>query len=543
MMPRRVEKKGGGIMVELAEIGEERIRKLNASGLPAVEKATTRDRGIGPFPRLVLRGATIIDGTGAPPISPVDIVVENGRITAMDKVGLPKRIMRDELRPKPGDHEIDCRGKWVTPGFIDCHGHVGTPYHAMSGPMAPADYVYKLWLAHGVTTVREMGCLNGLAWTLDQRDRAARNEIAAPRMVAYAYFPAVNDMVKTIHTPAQAREWLRAVKEKGADGIKFFGAPPAIMQAALDECRQVGLRSGCHHAQQAVTRMNTLTTARWGLGSQEHYYGLGESLFEDRVIQDYTPDYDYGDEYFRFAFAGQTFRQAAQPGSAKWNAVMDEFLELGFTFVPTFSIYDANRDLMRTRRADWHGDYTYASLWNYYQPASGGHGSYWHRWSIGNEVDWKQNYRLWMQFINEFKNRGGRVCTGSDSGFIFQTFGFGYIRELELLQEAGFTPLEVLRAATIQGAELLGLEQETGSIEIGKSADLLVHDENPLSDFKLLYATGAMRYDEGTKKTEWPRALRYTIRGGIIYDVDQLLADVREMVAASRAASPELPVP
>ena len=75
--------------------------------------------------------------------------------------------------------------------------------------------------------------------------------------------------------------------------------------------------------------------------------------------------------------------------------------------MPTFSIYDANRDLMRTRRADWHRDYTYASLWNYYQPASGGHGSYWHRWSVGNEVDWKQNYRLWMQFINEFKNLTG----------------------------------------------------------------------------------------------------------------------------------------
>jgi len=521
------------------DVGEERIHKLTAAGMPPVQKATTRDRGAGPFKRLILRGATILDGTGAPQWSPADIVVEGGRIVAIEKVGTPKKAIDPARRPAAGDHEIDCHGKFVTPGFVDCHAHVGIPYHAMSGPMAPADYVYKLWLAHGVTTVREMGCFNGLGWMLDQKRRAEAHEIAAPRMLAYPYFPAVNDMLKTIHTPEQGRDWLRRVKDRGADGVKFFGAPPAIMQAALDECASLGLRSGCHHAQQAVTRMNTLTTARWGLTSQEHYYGLAESLFEKRVIQDYTPDYDYNDEYFRFAFAGQTFRQAAEPGSARWNAVMDEFLELGFSFVPTFTIYDANRDLLRARRADWHDEYTWAGLWKYFQPARGGHGAYWYRWSTTNEVEWKQNYRLWMQFINEFKNRGGRVCTGSDSGFIFQTFGFGFIREFELLQEAGFTPLEVLRAATIQGAELLGLEDEIGSIEVGKAADLLVHDQNPLSDFKLLYGSGAMRLNDDTNAVEWHRALRYTIRGGVVYDVGELLADVRAMVAASREAAGE----
>ncbi len=527
----------------LAHVGEERIRKLAKSGMGPVEPATKRDRGAGPYKRLVLRGATIIDGTGAPPWSPADLVIEGNRITAIEKVGLPWKVAPDKLRPAPGDFEIDCRGKYVTPGFVDCHGHIGVPYHVLSGPMAPADYVYKLWLAHGVTTVREMGSFNGLEWTLDQKAKAAASEIAAPRMHAYVYFPAVNDMLKTLHTPEQARNWLRAVKKAGADGIKFFGAPPAIMEAALDECKKLGLRSGCHHAQQAVTRMSTITSARWGLSSQEHYYGLAESLFEDRVIQDYAPDYDYGNEYYRFSYAGQTFRQAAQPGSSKWNDIMDEFLELGFTFVPTFSIYDANRDLMRTRRADWHSDYTYASLWNFYQPDGGGHGSYWHRWSTSNEVDWKQNYRLWMQFINEYKNRGGRVATGSDSGFIFQTFGFGFIRELELLQEAGFTPLEVLRAATIKGAELMGVDGETGSIEVGKAADLLIHDQNPLADFKLLYGTGAMRFNTNGNKVEWDRALRYTVSNGVVYDVAELLADVREMVAKSRKDSPELPRP
>ncbi|MFO1163430.1 MAG: amidohydrolase family protein [Reyranellaceae bacterium] len=508
--------------------GDELAVTRAKAGQPVVVAARQRDRGIGPFKRLVLRDATVIDGTGAPPIGPTDIVVENNRITLLKKV--TGNLANKANRPAAGDHEIDCKGKWVTPGFIDCHAHAGVAYHSANGWVPPVDYVYKLWLAHGVTTVREMGSMNGLGWMLDQKKRSAENTIAAPRLLAYAYFPAVNDMLKVLHSPEEGRAWLRRLKERGADGVKFFGAPPAIMEAALDECRKLGLRSGCHHAQMSVTRMNALTTASWGLTSAEHYYGLPESLFEDRVVQNFPLDYDYNDEYFRFSVSGQMFKQGAKPGSAKWNEVLERFLEIGFTFVPTFTIYDANRDLMRARQADWHKEYTWKSMWDYFTPQRGGHGSYWYRWSTQNEIEWKENYRLWMAFINEYKNRGGRVCAGSDSGFIYQIFGFGFIRELELLQEAGFHPLEVIRSATSQGAALCGLQDDLGTLEVGKYADLLVHDHNPLSDFKLLYGTGAMRLNETTNNVEWHRGLKYTIKDGVIFDTAELLADVRELV-------------
>lgn len=521
--------------------GEE-FRDLNAAkGWVPATPATGRNCGIGPFKRMVLRGATVIDGTGAPPWGPVDIVVEGERIVALIAVGSPHLPINPSRRPALGDHEIDCHGKYVMPGFIDSHAHIGTPYHSMSGVVPPADYIYKLWLAHGVTTVREMGSLNGLGYTLQQKVASSQHEIAAPRIVAYAYFPAVNDRVKTIHTPDQAREWVRKIKARGADGIKFFGAPPAIMQAALNEAAKEGLRSGCHHAQMAVTRVNALKSATWGLTSSEHYYGLPEALFEDRAVQNFPTDYNYNDEYFRFALAGQTFMQAAQPGSSKWKEVMNKFLELGHTFVPTFTIYDANRDLMRARRADWHDEYTWSAVWKYFQPQRGGHGSYWNRWSTTNEIEWKQNYRLWMQFINEYKNLGGRVCAGSDSGFIFQIFGFGFIREFELLQEAGFHPLEVLRSASYSGAELLGIGDDTGSIDVGKRADILVLDQNPLQDFKLLYGTGALRLNDETGRAEWQRALRWTIKSGMVFDVDELLSDVRELVKGSWEGDPEGP--
>lgn len=520
---------------ENVEVGEELYALNTAKGWTPPTPATNRDRGEGIFRRLVLRGATVIDGTGAPPWGPVDIVVEGDRIVALVNVGTPRKPIDPKRRPEAGEREIDCTGKFVTPGFIDSHAHIGTPYHAMSGSIEPADYIYKLWLAHGVTTVREMLSCNGLKFNQDQAEKAKNNIIAAPTILSYVYFPAVNDRVKTLHTPEQARVWVRELKKRGADGIKFYGSPPAIMQAALDEMNKVGLRGGCHHAQMAVSQVNALNSARWGLTSTEHYYGIPEALFEDRTIQDYPADYNYSDEYFRFSVAGQNFLQAAKPGSAKWKAVLQEFLDLGHTFVPTFNIYDANRDLMRARRADWHEEYTWKAIWKYFQPQRGGHGAYWYRWSTTNEIEWKRNYQLWMEFVNEYKNMGGRVCAGSDSGFIFQIYGFGFVRELELLQEAGFNPLEVLRAATLCSAELLGIEEETGTIDIGKRADMLVHDHNPLTDFKLLYGTGAMRLNDDTGQVQWQRGLKYTIKAGMVYDVAQLLEDVKMMVKQSWA--------
>ena len=111
---------------------------------------------------------------------------------------------------------------------------------------------------------------------------------------------------------------------------------------------------------------------------------------------------------------------------------------------------------MRARNADWHATYTLPTLMEFFQPSRDAHGSYWFDWTTADEVAWRNFYRVWMSFVNDYKNRGGRVTTGSDSGYIYKLYGFGYVEELELLQEAGFHPLEVIRAATLHGAEIAG---------------------------------------------------------------------------------------
>ena len=162
------------------------------------------------------------------------------------------------------------------------------------------------------------------------------------------------------------------------------------------------------------------------------------------------------------------------------------------------------------------------------------HGSYWHFWGTEQEVAWKENYKLWMTFINEYKNRGGRVMAGSDSGFIYQLYGFGFIRELELLREAGFHPLEVIRAATLNGAEALGMDNKIGSVQIGKLADFIIVEENPLKNLKVLYGTGAIKLTEDNEIVR-VGGVKYTIKDGVIYDAKRLLAEVKAMVDAEKA--------
>jgi imidazolonepropionase-like amidohydrolase len=496
------------------------------------------DEGDGPHERLILRGGIYIDGAGSPPLGPVDIVVENNRIVQIQAVGFPGAPINEARRPGGATHEIDVSGMYILPGLIDMHVHTGG-----AGKAPQAEYTHKLWMGNGITTARGVG-FGSMMWSLQQKALSTANSIVAPHMFVYARPGEAWDR-GGIDSPEKAREWVRWAAQVDVDGAKIDGLkltsfPPAIMEALIDEAHQHGLGTVAHLAQTGVARMNALDAAELGLDMMTHYYGLFEALFEGRTIQDFPADYNYQNEQHRFGQVGRLWQQSADPGSDAWNELIDRFLELDFGIDPTMTIYEASRDVMRARQAEWHEEYTLPSQWDFYQPSRQAHGSYWFYWTTEDEYHWQQFYRKWMTFLNDYKNAGGIVTTGSDSGFIYKLYGFDYIRELELLREAGFNPLEVIRAATYHGALQLykpkGLEDavDFGVLEVGARADMIVVEENPLENLKVLYGTGTPRLNDDTGEVERVGGIKYTIKDGIVYDAKQLLEDVREMVRIAK---------
>ena len=487
-----------------------------------------RAEGEGPFDRLIIRGATLIDGTGGPPRGPVDIVVEKNRIVQVASVGFPNEPIKPESRPRGATKEIDATGMYVLPGFIDMH------VHTCGVPKAPeAEYCYKLWMAHGVTTARGVP-FGGFEWSINEAKRANANEITAPRMWNYQRIGTGRGWTGgTITNGEQARQWVRWAKQQGIDGLKLDSHPPEIMAAVLDEAKKLNLGSVAHLSQTGVANMNAIDAARLGLQTVTHFYGIFESIYDNWDVQPYPAEYNYNDEQWRF---GQVARQEplVTPHSEKWEAFLKEMKSLDVTMDPTMAIYMAGRDLMRMRNADWVEKYTLPSLWDFYTPNRGNHGAYFYNWTTWDEVAWRHFYTKWMELINEYKNMGGRVTVGTDAGFIYETYGFTYIQELENLQEAGFHPLEVIRSATMYGAQTLykplGKEPEIGVVRPGMLADMVVVPENPVANLKVLYGTGFVRLNDKTGKVERVGGIKYTIKDGIVYDAKKLLDDVAKMV-------------
>lgn len=498
-----------------------------AAAPPAAPTLPPRAVGDGPYPTLILRGALLIDGTGAPLRGPVDIVVRGDRIERIVPLGSPGTAPDPARRPalEEGGRELDVTGHTVLPGLIDLYGYLPEP----------ADYIAALWLAHGVTTVREPICEWGAAACVALAAASEAGTVTAPRIVPFLHFGLGRR--EPFRTAEEAREWVAEAAGSGVAGIKFRGERPEILAAAVAEARAKGLRTSVHLAAAYAARVDAVAAAGMGIDLLEHWYGLPEALFTDRTVPDVPADFNDSDEQQRFGEAGRLWAQAAPRGSERWNEVIAALRAAGVTLVPTLSLYEANRDLMRARTAEWHPLYALPQVWEAFTPNRRRHATHFYAWTSEHETAWRENLRRWMDFLVDYKNRGGRVAVGSDGGFMYNLYGFGTIRELELLREAGFHPLEVVRAATLGGAEALGRQADLGSVEPGKLADLVVVAENPLVDLKVLYGTGALRLgDDGLPRRVG--GVRYTIKGGVVFDARALRADLRRRVAAAWAAAP-----
>jgi len=478
--------------------------------------------------RLVVHNAMIIYGNAKPPYGPMDIAVQDGLITdiapSASTAALGARGSADAI--------IDATGKYVMPGIVNAHMHWHEERQA--GIAQPIQYERNLYLAAGVTTAREVGgdFDKSKRWQADSNAHA----IVAPRILVYPFVSKGRT-----GSPAEIRAWIRDIKRRGADGLKIIGMDRDQLEAIMDEAHTLGLRTATHIAVEETTAEDYIEL---GVNSIEHFYGVADAALSG--VQQFPPEMNYSNEIHRFGRAGELY---AQVDPEKLHKVIDRMVERKVAWDPTFSIYEASRDLTRAQNQPWFRDYLHPSLEEYFRGSLDNHGSYFFGWTSTQEARWKQQYRIWMDAVREFATKGGLVTTGDDAGYIYSMYGFGISRELELHEEAGFQPLEVIEHATWNGARLIGMEDRLGKVREGFIADLLVVKGNPLDNLKLLnpYGTDVMLLN-GAPASNYSAiglndnvqngrggGIEWTIKDGIPYHVPTLMNEVKEIVSRARA--------
>ncbi len=474
--------------------------------------------------RLVIRGATILSGRGAPgsnrampPEGPVDIIIENGVITdivLMDAVNAAG-YGRDFKRPT-GDRVVDASGMYVTPGLVEMHAHLPSP-NGEYGARA-LDYVYRLYLGHGITTVRDAGTGTGLKTMTEQRAQSAANSLIAPRLVLCQRWPLPLRRWDVGNTPDKARALVRQMKEQGADCVKVSKSPghyPDVLAAIADESKKLGIWV---MTDLKVSESDALVASNAGVRSIEHWYGIPDAALKGS--QNFPTDYNYWDELDRFRYAGLLWSEADKD-SVALRAVITTMIKNGTNWDPTMSVYEDNRDVWRSvtmpvRETLMHPSEIAAG------PDTTVHGAFKREWKTSDEINWKKNFQIWMKWVREFHQRGGILTAGSDEGGIG---GIGMIRELELMQEAGIHPIDVIKVATTNAYQTLGWDKHCG-IRVGCAADVLVINGNPIDNFKVMYGRGYGVYGLVPRNEQWKSGgVAWTIKDGVVYDAQALLRE------------------
>ncbi|MBL8840180.1 MAG: amidohydrolase family protein [Planctomycetes bacterium] len=473
------------------------VARARAAGDAAAPKHATRAES------LLIRDVMVIRGNGTPPTGPTDVLVRGNKI---EKVG----------RAGPSDAHatvIDGKGKWLLPGFFNLHGHI---QEERGGLAIENEYQFNLWLACGITAVRDVGSEFERSLVLRQQSRDGT--LAAPRFWIY---PFLNN-----GKPDALRAQVRDLAARGADGLKLFSMDRDALDAVVDEAKRLKLPTTIH---MGVEETTVLDCVRLGMTSIEHWYGVPDAALIG--LQRFPPDFSYSNEVDRFRYAGRLWREA---DPAKLEQVLARMVAAELAWDPTLAIYEASRDLTRAQNQPWFRDHLHPGLARFFEPNLDSHGSFFIGWSSTDEAFWRENYRIWMAAVKRFADLGGTVTCGEDAGFIYEMYGFGYLRELELHEEAGFTPLEVVTQATLNGARVVGVESQLGRIKEGWLADLVLVNGNPLDNLRLLYPTGADVNVDG--RPVHAGGIEWTIKDGIPYHGPTLMERVRAIVAEARRA-------
>jgi imidazolonepropionase-like amidohydrolase len=385
-----------------------------------------------------------------------------------------------------GAQIIDGHGLYLMPGLVDAHVH-----------FLDAPVFGRLMIANGVLLVRDTGMPN--EYILPLRDELNRGETLGPEMIATGwvldgYPPLIPPVAVGIKTPEEGREAVRKQVEAGVDMIKVYSKlDKDVFLAILDEAKKLGIKVVGH----VPDTIYIEDAARAGLSSSEHFFGFEKviaKLLGEPVNLTYA---GMGSEAANFLKLDQVDPQDLQ-------AVFTQLRDDGLTVCPTvvtFKVFTANQTFMTGKFPM--SEYISASVQDTWK-------SLWGQQAELPDFIWQN----WAKMVNGLNQAGVPLMVGTDLLTPGIIPGFSVHQEMVIWQEAGISPADVLRSATWVPTQFMGLEERLGSINVGKTASMILVRANPLEDVQNASQIEAV------------------FLGGQYFDrsdLDQMLAEAREL--------------
>ncbi len=403
-------------------------------------------------PIVAIESVAVVDVVQGRIVGPRTVLIVDGRIAAIGEPGavaLPPAAIR-----------VDGRNRYLIPGLVDMHVHLFNN----STHRPPNEWAFPLFVANGVTAVREMCAVPADMPTITRwRAAVERGELIAPRVLA-ACIPVPAE------SPEAVRRLVREAHAAGADFIKVFSeVRESHWRTLLDEARAQRMPV-CGHIPAEVS---VLTAANAGQRSNEHLTQIYEAC-------------SAREQQFLATRRGLDGQEAVKLRDAQEREVLESFdqrlcdrtsralAKTGQVQVPTLVLphFEARGERVRFRDDP---------RWRYLRPDEQT------RWEQYLEQETAADKKLFGQrwdvsrrIVKALHAAGVPILAGTDAPMPLVYPGFSLHKELELLVESGLSPAEALRAATLRPAEFLGLSESTGSIAVGKRADLVLLDANPL---------------------------------------------------------------
>ena len=398
-----------------------------ASGQRPTLGSRTRDFVSVDAPVVALAHVRVIDGTGAPARDDQTVLIDDGRIRAVGPAG--------SVTVPAGAQVLSLPGRTVIPGLIGLHDH--TFYTTERRVIQSSFTAPRLYLASGVTTVRTTG---------------ADNPYAEINLTGAGTFYSM----LSVETEDQARRVVDYWADEGVQWLKFYTAiSRSAMKAAIDEAHKRGLKFTGH-----LCSVSHREAVALGIDALEHGLFANSDFDKTRKPDQCSPNLTQ-------SFAGLDVNGAA--ARATFKNLIDRKVALTSTLA-VYELYVPNRPPLEQRVLDAMAPEAREEYLGSRAAIAGSPG----------EAIALETFRTGMRYERAFAQAGGLLTSGVDpTGNGGALFGYGDQRNVELLVEAGFAPVEAIQVASANGAKALGIYDRTGSIEPGKTADLVVVNGNP----------------------------------------------------------------